>query len=156
EGHALHECGYAKHPAGSRPCRGRTLERRGAAQRFGFQPGLPDHFVFVTTVVFAQTARTPRQLVFSCRLTFVRTSAAFSTSVLQPVARWVPLVSERALRPLALLGWAAQVQALSAAVSPLALCVSPSFLSSVFARRCALRPPTRYTPYAQNRSCARR
>ena len=95
-----------------------------------------------TTVPSARTARTPRQLVFSCCLIFVRTNAAFSASVLRPVARWVPLVSERELPPLALLAWAARLQVLFAAVSPLALCVSPSFPSSVFPQR-YLRPPTR-------------
>src|SRR5437773_12504001 len=91
-----------------------------------------------TTAPSARTARTPRQLVFSCCLIFVRTNAAFSASVLRPVARWVPLVSERELPPLALLAWAARLQVLFAAVSPLALCVSPSFPSSVFPRRYAL------------------
>src|SRR4029077_16902866 len=79
--------------------------------------------------------------LFSSRLTFVRTNAAFLGSVHRPMARWVPLLLERELRPLALLAWAPQLQAFFAAVSPLALCVSPSFLSSVFPRRSALRPP---------------
>src|SRR5262245_18402557 len=76
--------------------------------------------------------------------------------MLQPVARRALLVSVPELRPLALPEWAAQLQALSAAVSPLALCVLPSFLSSIFPRRYALRRPTQLTPCGQNRFSARR
>src|SRR5258705_4284932 len=83
-----------------------------------------------------------RDVSFSCRLTFVRTNAAFSASVLRPIARWVRLVPERKLRPSAL-ACAAPPRALSAAVLPLRLCFLPPFPSSVFPRRYTLRPPTR-------------
>src|SRR5262245_52799940 len=71
--------------------------------------------VWRRTIAPTRTARTPATATFTYRLIFVRTNVAFSASVLPPLARRAPLVSEREIPPLLLLAWAARLQGLSAA-----------------------------------------